>query len=112
MSPLHSPGGPHKFTDSTMSRLRIYGQQPQRGQQGPPPAIGLDSPGAPERAHLLAQGSLANLVVYQVTATLPFTLDVIFESGAADDLRKSEFWRKSLSLRILLGFEGTLVVHN
>jgi len=70
-----------------MSRLRIYGQQ-QAGNA--PPAVGLDSPSANERSRLLSAGSQANLVVYQVTATLPFTLDVIFESGAAEKVRKGD----------------------
>lgn len=64
----HSPGGPHKFTDSVLGRLRMY---KNKGN-----AIGLDSPASGQGL----EGS--NLVVYQVTADIPFELEVVFEAAA------------------------------
>ena len=56
-----------------LQKLRLYNGK----------TIGLN----PQRVHDL--GTLANLVVYQVVAeSLPFELDVVFESDSADAFRR------------------------
>ena len=59
---IDSPG-PHKFTDSVRQSLRLFGE----GHDN----IGLDSdPNSTKNP---------NLIVYQVTAKIPFDIDIMFQ---------------------------------
>ncbi len=75
---IFSPGGPHKFTDSVLGRLRMYKQEGHQSSS----VIGLDTP--PPGAVTQAKG---NILAYQVTAEVPFALDVVFQSGARSRAR-------------------------
>lgn len=57
-----------------MKKLRMYQEQK---------IIGLDRKNT-------NPGSKSNLVIYQVNAATPFELDVVFESGSSDQLRKGK----------------------
>ncbi len=90
MLSLHSPDGPAKYTDTVLRHLRMYQESN---------SVGLDSPDLNHEA--LSQ---SNLLVYQVTAKLPFTLDVVFESSSENGRRAGELsgdaYTKSLAEHI------------
>lgn len=64
--------GPSTFTEAVTERLRLFGDN----------VIGLDSDMAGQRP--LDQ---PDLVVYQINAMTPFSLDVIFESESVETRR-------------------------